>query len=217
MADEHDDGIQRWTAKRRAALVLSIMKGETSIAEAARRDGLTVAEIEDWRERFLVGAENALRSRPKDEAALKESRLKSSHRRWASWSSTTTSYGRPCVRTRWPGGRPTSEAGPPGHLTTAGLCDAAGTAGRPASAAEPGGPAAARGGLVERPRARADRTRSDLRLPAPWGATARPYGAPGQSQGNLSAVEAAQLAGAPTSPHAPAPCPRPGEPGPAQQ
>ena len=79
MADEHDDGIQRWTAKRRAALVLSIMKGETSIAEAARRDGLTVAEIEDWRERFLVGAENALRSRPKDEAALKESRLKSSH------------------------------------------------------------------------------------------------------------------------------------------
>ena len=34
-----------------------------------------MAEIEDWRERFLVGAENALRSRPKDEAALKEEQI----------------------------------------------------------------------------------------------------------------------------------------------
>ena len=47
-----------------------------SIAEAARRHGLTVAEVEDWRERFLVGAENALRSRPKDEEALKEEQIK---------------------------------------------------------------------------------------------------------------------------------------------
>lgn len=43
MTDEVPDDVQRWTAKRRAALVLSIVKGETSVAEAARRHGLKVA------------------------------------------------------------------------------------------------------------------------------------------------------------------------------
>jgi len=64
--------VQRWTAKRRAALVLSLLKGETTAADAARRHGLKVAEIEDWRERFLLGAENALRARPKEEDGLRE-------------------------------------------------------------------------------------------------------------------------------------------------
>jgi hypothetical protein len=35
-----------------------------------------VAEIEEWREKFLLGAENALRSRPKDEEALKDEQIK---------------------------------------------------------------------------------------------------------------------------------------------
>lgn len=74
--DAPADPIERWTAKRRATLVLSLLKGETSVAEAARRHGLTVAEVEDWRDRFLVGAENALRSRPKDDEALKEEQIK---------------------------------------------------------------------------------------------------------------------------------------------
>jgi transposase-like protein len=75
MADVPED-VQRWTAKRRLALVLSIMKGETSIAEAARKHALTVAEVEDWQERFLAAAENALRARPKDEEAVKEEQIK---------------------------------------------------------------------------------------------------------------------------------------------
>ena len=61
---ETPEYIQRWTAKRRSALVLSIIKGETSVAEASRKYGLTVAEVERWREQFLSGGENALRSRP---------------------------------------------------------------------------------------------------------------------------------------------------------
>src|SRR5262245_55262260 len=56
MAAESTDPIERWTAKRRAALIMSILKGETSIPEAARTHGLTVAEVEDWREKFLLGA-----------------------------------------------------------------------------------------------------------------------------------------------------------------
>lgn len=77
MADEDRlEEVQRWTAKRRAALVLSVLKGETTLAEAARRHGLTVAEIEQWRDRFLLGAENALRARVKDEESLREEELK---------------------------------------------------------------------------------------------------------------------------------------------
>jgi transposase-like protein len=68
--------IKRWTTKRRSALVLEILRGETTAAEAARKHGLTVAEIEDWKERFLSGAENALRSKPLDEEALKDAEIK---------------------------------------------------------------------------------------------------------------------------------------------
>jgi transposase-like protein len=75
MADVPGD-VQRWTAKRRVALVLSIVRGETSVAEAARKHGLTVAEVEEWQERFVAAAENALRSRPKDEEALKDEQIK---------------------------------------------------------------------------------------------------------------------------------------------
>jgi transposase-like protein len=81
MADEIPDQVQRWTAKRRAALVLQILKGETSIQEAARKHALRVSEIEDWKERFLLAAENALRSRPKDQEGLKEERIKQLERK----------------------------------------------------------------------------------------------------------------------------------------
>jgi transposase-like protein len=75
-AAEATEPIERWTAKRRVALVVSLLKGETTVAEAARLHGLTVAEIEDWREKFLLGAENALRSRPRDEEAIKDEQIK---------------------------------------------------------------------------------------------------------------------------------------------
>ena len=52
MAAESTEPIERWTAKRRVVLVVSILKGETSEAEAARTHGLTMAEVEDWREKF---------------------------------------------------------------------------------------------------------------------------------------------------------------------
>lgn len=87
MAEETSNGtdlpdeVQRWTAKRRVALVLSILRGETSVQEAARKHDLTVAEVEEWKDRFLLGAENALRSRPKDEEALKDEQIKKLERK----------------------------------------------------------------------------------------------------------------------------------------
>ena len=71
-----EEPIERWTAKRRAALVLRILKGETSVEEAARQQGLTVRDVEDWQDQFLRVAENGLRRRPKDEEALQEEQIK---------------------------------------------------------------------------------------------------------------------------------------------
>jgi transposase-like protein len=73
--DQRPEEVQRWTAKRRAALVISLLKGETTAAEAARRHGLKVAEVEEWRDRFLLGAENALRARQKGDEALREEEI----------------------------------------------------------------------------------------------------------------------------------------------
>ncbi|MGA2639327.1 MAG: integrase core domain-containing protein [Spirochaetia bacterium] len=56
--------------------MVSIIKGETSIQEAARAHGLPVADLEDWKERFFLGADNALRARPKDDEALREEQAK---------------------------------------------------------------------------------------------------------------------------------------------
>ena len=76
MADEQrPEEVQRWTAKRRAALVHELAQRRDTAAEAARRHGLKVAEVEDWRDRFLLGAENALRARPKEDEALREEEL----------------------------------------------------------------------------------------------------------------------------------------------
>ncbi len=63
MGSDIAEPIARWMAKRRVALVVSILKGTTSVAETARQHGLTVAEVEDWWEKFFLGAENALRTR----------------------------------------------------------------------------------------------------------------------------------------------------------
>ena len=68
---EIPDKVKRLTAKRRVALILELLRGETTAAQAARKHSLTVAEIEGWKGSFLSGAENALRSRPRDDEAMR--------------------------------------------------------------------------------------------------------------------------------------------------
>ncbi len=45
MAKGHNEQLKRWTAKRRAGLVMEILRGDLAVAEAARTHGLTVAEL----------------------------------------------------------------------------------------------------------------------------------------------------------------------------
>ena len=48
------------------SLVVSILKNETISAEAAKKHNLKVGKIEEWRDKFLLDAEIALRSKPKN-------------------------------------------------------------------------------------------------------------------------------------------------------
>ena len=61
-----DEEIKRWTAKRKSALVLEIIQGKTTVAEASRAYDLPPSEIEAWVEDGKKGMENALRSNPQD-------------------------------------------------------------------------------------------------------------------------------------------------------
>lgn len=56
----------RWTAKRKLAVCLEIIKGKTTVAEVARQHGMTVNEVETWLERFHRGAEEFLKALPKE-------------------------------------------------------------------------------------------------------------------------------------------------------
>mgnify|MGYP003147876824 CR=1 FL=1 len=43
-----DDSIKRWTAKRKAALVIEITQGKTTVSAASRSFDLTPSEFEGW-------------------------------------------------------------------------------------------------------------------------------------------------------------------------
>ncbi len=61
-----DEDIKRWAARRKSALVLEIIQGKTTVAEAGRQFDLTPSEVESWVEDGKRGMENALRSKPED-------------------------------------------------------------------------------------------------------------------------------------------------------
>ena len=64
------------TAKRKAALVMDIIQGKTSISEASRSFDLPPPEIEEWVEEGKRGMENTLRAKPLDVKAQYERQLK---------------------------------------------------------------------------------------------------------------------------------------------
>ena len=68
--------MKRWTARRRSALVLELIQGKTTIAEAARLYDLTPSGIEEWVDQGKVGMENALRAKPEDIREQYERQLK---------------------------------------------------------------------------------------------------------------------------------------------
>ena len=71
-----EEEIKRWTARRKSALVLEIIQGKTTVAEASRQFDLTPSEIEGWVDEGKRGMENALRAKPEDVREQYERQLK---------------------------------------------------------------------------------------------------------------------------------------------
>ncbi|WP_233589093.1 transposase [Falsigemmobacter faecalis] len=71
-----EDSIKRWTAKCKTALVIEIIQGKTTIAEASRSFDLSPSEIEGRGDDAKKGMENSLRANPLDIRAQYEKPLK---------------------------------------------------------------------------------------------------------------------------------------------
>ena len=68
--------MKRWAAKRKSALVVEIIQGKTTVAEASRTFDLAPSEIESWFDDAKKGMENALRTNPLDVRQEYEKQLK---------------------------------------------------------------------------------------------------------------------------------------------
>ena len=72
----NDPTDKRWTAKRKAAVVMDIFKGKTTVAEVARQHDLNVPEFEGWIDKAQRSMESGFRPRPKDIREQCESELR---------------------------------------------------------------------------------------------------------------------------------------------
>ena len=76
MSTGMEEEIKRWTAKRKSALVMEILRGRTTVAEASRAYDLPPSEVEAWIEDGKKGMENALRANPLDVREQYEKQIK---------------------------------------------------------------------------------------------------------------------------------------------
>jgi transposase len=53
----------RLSAQEKTQVVLAVLSGEVTLAEAARRHGVTAAAVSQWRDRFLEAGKASLESR----------------------------------------------------------------------------------------------------------------------------------------------------------
>ena len=74
--EERRDGRGRWSAKRKMAVVLRLLRGE-DIETLSRELGVTAATLSGWREQSLVGMEVNLKARQADVENEETQRLKS--------------------------------------------------------------------------------------------------------------------------------------------
>jgi transposase-like protein len=54
---------QRWTAKRKADLILQILRQTTTVIDVARQHDLTPSEVQEWVDTFLKAGEQGLKAR----------------------------------------------------------------------------------------------------------------------------------------------------------
>ena len=76
MSETVTEDIKRWTAKRKSALVIEIIQGKTTVAEASRTYDLAPSEIESWVDDARKGMENVLKANPLDVRQQYEKQLR---------------------------------------------------------------------------------------------------------------------------------------------
>src|SRR2546428_11894365 len=76
VSEERRDGGGRWSAKRKAAAILRLLRGE-DLEPLSRELGVTAATLSGWRDQFLDGGEANLRAREADVENEETQRLKS--------------------------------------------------------------------------------------------------------------------------------------------
>lgn len=70
--------IKRWSAAKKAEIVLALIKGTKNLVDVCRENNLRQSEVEQWKEDFLRGGENHLKARPElgSDREIKELRAK---------------------------------------------------------------------------------------------------------------------------------------------
>jgi transposase-like protein len=64
--------IQRWTARRKAELVLELIKGRKSLIDVCRENDLKQSDVEGWIDQFVKGGERSLKVNSNDEQRLRD-------------------------------------------------------------------------------------------------------------------------------------------------
>lgn len=67
---------QRWTAKRKAELVIQLIRGEKKLVDVCREHDLKQSEVEGWFDTFLKSGERGLKVNSDDEQLAKEREIK---------------------------------------------------------------------------------------------------------------------------------------------
>jgi len=70
------DGKGRWSAKRKASVVLELIRG-ADLESTSRKYGVTAATLSEWRDAFLAGGAEALKVRQEDLVDEQGRRMKS--------------------------------------------------------------------------------------------------------------------------------------------
>ncbi len=68
--------IERWTAQRKAAIIVDVLKGKISVPEACRKYGFTQGEYREWADEFMRGGIEALKVNKKGLEAEFRSEIK---------------------------------------------------------------------------------------------------------------------------------------------
>jgi transposase len=57
-----EEQVQRWTFKRKAEIVISILKNEVTMQDVCRKNDLTHSEVQKWMDDFIKGGEQNLKT-----------------------------------------------------------------------------------------------------------------------------------------------------------